>query len=148
MTERTGKTEANTIDWRSFCIALVAAPLLACGVCLALLFALDVVYQSDELRGYMGVIAITSAIGVPFYLGIGTPMLIWHLRRKAPRIGAIVGLSLLSLLWLLPITAVVALFTGETSTFYLLPWTLVFGACIAPVWGGIFALLYRRLVRA
>lgn len=142
MTEMMENTEATPIAWGGFAISLIAAPLVTFAPVFAALFALDAVYDSDDIRGAILMLYLTFLFGGVMHLVIGAPMLIWHLRRSRPTVRRIAALSVASLLWLAPVAAVLALVVGEAGPLLLFPFAGSIGLVRRPSLGD---LLYSYL---
>ncbi|WP_299025022.1 hypothetical protein [uncultured Sulfitobacter sp.] len=147
MTEIRKISEVNDIHWLGFFAALLAAPALLASVLIGPLWLLDLVYHSQDLRSFMGILSVLSVIGATLYFCIGTPVLIYHLRRHAPQVGRIVGLSLVSLLWMLPIGAAFSIAIFEPGPIMFAAISMGFGLIGAPPLAALFTLVYLRFVR-
>lgn len=144
MTEINKNTEKRDIHWTGFAVGLIGSPLLISAALLGSLRALDLLYDSDDIRGLMAAVTILIGIGITLYLCIGIPVLIFHLHRNVPRVGQIVILSLVSLLWLLPIGVVVSLVTFDPTAIFFAAISICFGLFGAPLLAAVFALIYIR----
>jgi hypothetical protein len=126
-TEMTDHTEPLPFDPIAFCIALIGAPIAF--TILTCVFLIPIV---------------ALIIGLPFYLAIGTPVLLWMAGRYPPFFwiyflagglgsGVLFGASSMA----------AAVEAGNLQFNNLWPFGLFFGA----FWSGFFALLYRSLHR-
>lgn len=147
MTEINDNTEERKIHWIGFGVALVGAPLLLSALLIGPLYVLDLIAGTDPYRGTLGVLGILITIGVALYAVIGTPVLIYHLRRHEAEVGRIMGLSVLSVLSMLPVGAVFALVTFDPAILMIAAISTFFGLVGGPVLAAIFALLYNRFTR-
>lgn len=148
MTEKMENTELHSIHWGGFAFSLVAAPVLVTSALQLPLVAVAWIAQNDALRPTIGLMWVLIMIGAALYFLIGTPVLIWHLRRHAPKVGRIVALSLMSLFWILPIAGLFSLALFELGPLYLAGISIVFGLIGAPPLAAIFTLFYIRFLPA
>ncbi|MEL7099063.1 MAG: hypothetical protein AAGM84_09570 [Pseudomonadota bacterium] len=117
------------IDPVAFAVSLIGGPLMVT----ALTFWI------------LGIPVAALIFGGPAYVILGTPLLLWHLRRNVGEGNGIAVLALVSVA--VPCCALaglgVLLDNGEfigIAAFY-----GFFGAIFAPAWAGGFAFLYNRL---
>ena len=147
MTEKMKNTEFRKIHWRGFVTSLIASPVLISAAILGPLAVLDMVHDSRDIRETMAVMRILITIGATFYIVIGTPVLIWHLRRNAPDMRRIVMLSLVSLLWMVPMGALFALASMDVGAFLFGAISMCFGLIGAPPLAALFTAIYKRFDR-
>ncbi len=143
MTEMNDLPEKIGIHWIGFCICLVASPIVLSATLLVPLAALNFAFDQDEIRGLMSFVILFFATASFFYFLIGTPVLIWHLRRHAPTMDRIVKLSILSDLAIIPLGALAALITSDEAA---IPFALLislFGLAIAPPLAATFVYFYN-----
>jgi hypothetical protein len=148
MTEMNRNTEELDIPWIGFGVSLISAPALISIALLGPLIVLDATYHNDDIRGLMGLLIPLCIIGTLFYLIIGTPVLIWHLSNHAPVVRKIVGLSVLSVLAMLPVGGLISLVTFDTSALLIAALCTGFGLIGAPVLAFIFTLIYQKFTPA
>lgn len=118
------------VDPVAFMAALIGAPLLV------------------TLIGSPLIVPLASLpLGLPVYLAMGTPALLWMVGRYQPgfKTYALAGLAGQVALMLTLILAALA-FPERLPT--ALPIFAVFGCVFAPLWAGTFGRLYRRFYRA
>jgi len=114
----------------AFCLALVGGPL----ICTALTF-------------WILIPIFALVLGGPVYLVVGTPVLIWYLRRNDGEPGDLAFLAFMVM------AALLVLFVGfgfATSNNDILDGGLVLAAfdlIFAPVWALFFGSIYRRYRR-
>lgn len=135
MTEITGNNVASTarhmIDPVMFFLALVLSPLIVTASTFWI-FAIPV---------------FALVLGGPVYLITATPVLLWWLSRRDPKVGQIavlgfvVNLVACGFIWVFQFIDGVRQ-PGDLALVY-----LIFGSVFAPVWAGVFASLYRRFRR-
>ena len=147
MTEINDNTERNSINWVGFGVSLVGAPLLVSAVLMGPLFLLDLIYDDADIRGAMGVLGVLIVIGATLYFVIGTPVLIYHLKHHAPRMGRIVSIALLSVLAMLPVGAVFSVATFDMMPLLFAAISTFFGVVGAPVLAMVFTAIYLRFLR-
>lgn len=144
MTEMNINTEERDIPWIEFGVSLIATPVLISTALLGPLIVLD----ATDIRGLMGLLIPLCIIGTLFYLVIGTPVLIWHLSNHAPVVRKIVGLSVISVLAMLPVGGLISLVTFDTSALLIAALCTGFGLIGAPVLTLVFTLIYQKFIRA
>lgn len=119
------------IDPVAFFIALIGGPLVFTGMTFAVFF-----------------IPVAALIfGGPAYLLIGTPLLLWYLRRNDGDPNALAILALKVMLSALILVLIVAAVTGDEGVFGFGLWFTGFGMIFGPAWAYFFGLLYQRLRR-
>lgn len=119
------------IDPVAFTAAFVGAPLLV------------------ALLGCWLVIPVYAVLfGAPFYILLGAPAFILMLRRQEPTGGNLALAGFVANL-LGPVLSIpFFLHEGQSSPGGIVTFFLIFGSIFAPIWGAVFALLYRRMRRA
>ncbi len=123
----TVKNVTLPFDPIAFCLALIGAPII---------FTL--------LTFYLLIPIVALFFGLPFYLAIGTPVLLWMVGRYHPSFltyafaGLMVNIGLFFIVRLAEATAVISSHTSEL---------FVFGLIFGPLWAGLFAVLYHWLHR-
>lgn len=147
MTEINDKKEEVVIHWTGFWISLISAPVLISAAILTPLYVLDGMNEAENLRHTISGVRIFITIGVTLYFVIGTPVLIYHLRWHAPRVGRIVGLSLLSVLGMLPLGAVFSLVSFDPGALLIAGISTCFGLIGAPFLAALFTVTYQRFCR-
>ncbi|MEO1140328.1 MAG: hypothetical protein AAFW87_12830 [Pseudomonadota bacterium] len=134
MTEKTAnkkRRETYVIDPVAFFAALFGAPLVVAVV-----------------GFWIGGIPIAAVVfGGPLYLVVGTPVLLWHLARHAPNSWTIAGLAFLSFAVLIAAAGVYSVLLDEDGIIQFLMFFAGFGLVFAPIWGGVFGILYRQFRR-
>lgn len=148
MTEKIKTSEIKTVHWGSFLFSLVAAPALVTAAIQLPLYTFAFIANSDDVRGLIGLLWVLIVIGAGLYFLIGTPVLVWHLRRHPPQVGRIVMLALISLIWILPLGGLLALATFDPAALLIAMISMVFGLVGAPPLAAIFTLLYIRFLPA
>jgi len=139
-------TEARSIHWPGFVFSLIAASVLVLGVILLPLYAF---YGTSAGRNNpFEMMTALSVVGTCLYLLIGTPVLIYYLRRHAADTARIVVLSLFSQLWLLPIGALLSLAYFNLGRMLMAVICMGFGVVGAPPLAFVFGLLYERFTPA
>ncbi len=118
----------RTICFPAFFLALVAAPFVS-----ALLFF------------WMVIPVFALFFGLPFYLALGTPLLLWFLGGARRSGGEIAALAFVSHLVFFGLVLAILHATGNTSFIAEAQVFLFCGAITAPIWGGIFGWLYTGL---
>ncbi|MCV2892909.1 hypothetical protein [Lentibacter sp. XHP0401] len=86
-------------------------------------------------------------IGAPAYLGLGLPLLIWHLSRAPCNAGEIAALAFVSNFTALCLTTFAAFALGKEQIVEATIFYFGFGLIFAPLWGWMFGLLYNRFTR-
>ncbi|MDC0135101.1 hypothetical protein OAI26_00260 [Sulfitobacter sp.] len=147
MTELNDNTELKSIHWTGFATALVGAPLLLSTVLVGPLFVLDAFYDSADIRGAIAVLGILITIGATLYAVIGSPVLIYHLRRHNAEVVRIMGLSIMSVLSMLPIGAIFSLVMFDPGALMIAGISTCFGLIGGPVLAALSALIYQRFTR-
>lgn len=148
MTEKLEIPEKRDINGIGFGVALFGAPVIV------YLFLVAVVLGADTLSGTqagtngMGAVNGLSVIGVVLYFVIGTPTLLRDLQRNAPTVGGIVVLAICSLMWLLPLGALLSLATFNMGGLLVATVAIGFGLIGAPPLAAVFALIYLRFDKA
>ena len=129
--EKSKLNEYHIIDPVAFFGALILAPLLV-----------------TALTFWVAYIPVAALIfGAPFYLALGTPVLMWHLARNAPNATDIAGLAMATVAIAAGCLTVLAILAGQTETVHVILAGSIFGLIFAPVWGGTFGWLYIRMRR-
>lgn len=146
MTEMKENSEVPPIHWIGFFTALLAAPIVVGGGVLAPLYLLEIIYKDSDVSTITGVMNVLTLIGSALYFLIGTPVLIAHLRQHAPRMAAIVSLSLISLVWILGLGALFSLGNFNPAPLLFALISMAFGVVGAPPLAAVFTLIYRRFV--
>ena len=127
----TSEFTPRPIQWDAFVIASIAGPIIVTGLTFWIY--------------YIPLAALVLG-GIP-YLILGTPALIYHLRRNAPDVGEIIGLSIVVLLGACTVLGLIgALIMGEDA-FGIIVLYAVFGLIFAPLWSWAFTALYIRMTR-
>ncbi|WP_299871726.1 hypothetical protein [uncultured Sulfitobacter sp.] len=119
------------IDPVAFFVALLGGPLLVTALSFWMLF----------------IPVFALAFGGPFYLLIGTPLLLWHLRRTGGETRDIAALAFFANLMIFPLGAVAAVLTHDKEIFTGAMFIVCFGMIFAPAWAWGFGYLYNRLRR-
>lgn len=86
------------------------------------------------------------SFGYPFWIIIGLPTLLWQLPRTGPDASAIAGMALLGNLVGAGLIWGYAVLTDMHEAGAFLYIFGIFGSVFAPLWGAIFAWLYRGLL--
>lgn len=144
MTESDAGTAARNIHWVGFGVSLISAPLLFSLALLGPLVLLGTINDDSDLRDGMAVLQLLITIGATLYFVIGTPVLIYHLKRHAPDIGRIIRLALLSVLAILPLGALLSLLTLDPAVLMFAGISTCFGFIGAPVLAMVFTTIYKR----
>jgi len=118
------------IDPVAFFIALFGAPIL-----------------TTAATFWLVIPVFALVIGGPLYLVLGTPALLWHLRRDAVDASSVALLALLVFLAGLVIMGLLSVLTGNHGVLNIVLYLGPFGAIFAPLWGGVFARIYLKLRR-
>lgn len=145
MTEMNNIFEPRAVPVGKFIASLLLAPIAPFAPFLVVAGLAALVGATQGAALIFMLCAITLVVGGGFYLLIGTPMLIWHLRRNVPDVGNITMLALMAQLWLVPLTALAALATLSFEPFGALIGIMLMGCFLGPLWGACFALIYKRL---
>ena len=118
------------IDPRAFIVALIGSPILVT----VLLFWL-----------FVPIFAL--ALGGPVYILLATPVMLWWLGRHRPGFWAPAVLGLLSNLAVVGgmYLAILTGFAEELNSFA--GFYLIFGSIFAPIWAGVFGILYQAMPR-
>ncbi|MDJ1006540.1 MAG: hypothetical protein QNJ13_01845 [Paracoccaceae bacterium] len=87
------------------------------------------------------------AMGGPIFLTVGGLRLFFLLRRGVDDSGAIAGQAFVTNLLLTPLAAALAALTGHGQMAGIVLFYGLMGCAFAPLWGLVFAKLYRRLRR-
>ena len=119
------------IDPVAFFVALIGGPLLVT----ALTFWIA------------GVPIFALMFGGPFYLALGTPLLLLHLRRNKGATEDIMALAFFANVAILALGALAAGVTADNGYLYGALFIAGFGMIFAPAWGWGFGVLYSRLRR-
>ncbi|QUJ75600.1 hypothetical protein KDD17_11610 [Sulfitobacter albidus] len=138
MTEIPKITERRTLHWRAFIASLLLPPVVTLGPLLLVSLAIP------TLNTLLIVVYVMLVFGGAIYLLIGTPTLIWYLRRQPADPFKTALIALVSLLILIPAAPLFWLFTGDRDAMWISATLMMFGAVLAPLWAAIFALLYNR----
>lgn len=85
--------------------------------------------------------------GGPMYLIIGTPLLLWYLRRNDGDPNALAALAFKVMAFSLLLVAVIAAITGDKQVFGVGLWFTGFGMIFGPAWAYFFGLVYQRMRR-
>ena len=147
MTEKMKTTEFRKIHWMGFAISLIASPMLISAAIMVPLAVFEMFDGGRNIREMMTLMRILITIGVTLYIVIGTPVLIWHLRRNAPDTGRIMMLSLVSLLWMVPMGALFAIAIMDLSAFFFAAISMCLGLIGAPPLAALFTVIYKRFDR-
>jgi len=126
----TTRPSTYLIDPVAFFLALFGAPLLVAAL------------------GFWAIIPVFAVpFGAPFYLIIGTPLILRSLSRRPPKAGQFAAMAFIAnfatplLYW----AYAIVFHTGDTPESAMI--FFGFGAMFAPLWGGGFAMIYRLLQR-
>jgi hypothetical protein len=119
------------IDPVAFFIALIAAPLLFTAGTFWILF----------------IPVFALGMGGPLYLLIGTPVLLWYLRRHDGNPNDIAILALMAIGVVTLLTVVVASITGNVQIFQGAIFYFGFGMIFGPAWAYLFGRIYHYLRR-
>ena len=119
------------IDPVAFFVALIGGPLLVTAISFWLAF----------------VPVFALGFGGPFYLLIGTPVLLWYLRRNKGDTDAIIGLAFLANLAIFALGSAATAMSGDQDMLGATLFFAGFGMIFAPAWGWGFGFLYNRLRR-
>ena len=87
------------------------------------------------------------AFGGPFYLLIGTPLLLWHLSRTSGKTDDIVALAFLANMAIFAFGALAAVVSNDEGILTGTMFIAGFGVIFAPAWAWGFGYLYNRLRR-
>ncbi|WP_298858184.1 hypothetical protein [uncultured Sulfitobacter sp.] len=147
MTEINDNTEENSIHWAGFTTGLIGAPLILSTALVGPLFILDVFYDSADIRSAISVLGVLITIGATLYALIGTPVLIYHLKRHHAEVGRIMALSILSVLAMLPVGAFFSLVMFDPAALMIAGISTCFGLLGAPVLAALFTFIYQRFTR-
>ena len=129
--ELTKITERHIIDPVAFFGALILAPILVTALTFWAL--------------YIPVAALI--FGGPFYLVLGTPVLLWHLSRNAPNATDIAGLAMATVAIAIACLAAFLMLSGQRDATPIVLYAAIPSLIFAPVWGGTFGWLYIRMRR-
>ena len=119
------------IDPVAFFVALIGGPLLVT------LLTFWVVF----------IPVFALAFGGPFYLLIGTPLLLWHLSRTSGKTDDIVALAFLANMAIFAFGALAAVVSNDEGILTGTMFIAGFGVIFAPAWAWGFGYLYNRLRR-
>lgn len=144
MTEMNKHTEPRDIHWTGFWTSLIAAPLVVGGALCAPFYVHGALFDSPNSHEIANVLGVLSVIGATFYFAIGTPALIWHLRRHAPDVRQMIVWALVSLLWMLPLGLLLAIGVRDVFGLLMAVISMCFGVFGAPPLAAVFTLLYKR----
>ncbi|MEQ6201762.1 hypothetical protein ABMC88_01790 [Sulfitobacter sp. HNIBRBA2951] len=148
MTEKLEFTEKRDIHGIGFGVALFGAPVIVYLLLVAVVFVNNALSGTQAATNGIGAVNGLSVIGVVLYFVIGTPTLLRDLKRNAPTVGGIVVLAICSLLWLLPLGALVSLATWNAGGLLGAAIAIGFGVIGAPPLAAVFALIYLRFDKA
>ena len=134
------------VRWRAFVPALILAPLVPAALA-ALVFFLAGQTDTNALSPlFILSSAIISGVtfGAPTYLTFGS-VAFWRVARRGRRgIGAFASAGFVANLVSSPAVLAFFLVTSADEALGLTAMLIGFGCLYAPVWGGLFGLLYRR----
>lgn len=119
------------IDPVAFFVALIGGPLLVTALSFWMLF----------------IPVFALAFGGPLYLLIGTPLLLWHLRRTKGETGDIAALAFFANLMIFALGAAATVITNDKDILGGAMFFAGFGLIFAPTWAWGFGYLYNRLRR-
>lgn len=119
------------IDPVAFFAALIGGPLVFTGMTFAAFF-----------------IPVAALLfGGPLYLIVGTPLLLWYLRRNDGDPNALAALAFKVMAFSLLLVLAIAAITGKEQLFGVGLWFTGFGMIFGPAWAYFFGLIYQRLRR-
>jgi len=93
----------------------------------------------------VGIPVAALILGGPVYLVVGTPLLLWHLRRNVGKGDDIAVLALVSVAVPCGAHALLGAFLDEGEFIGIAAFFGFFGIIFAPAWAGGFAFIYNRL---
>ena len=137
MTEKTARKsiwprEAGpryVIDPVAFFVALIGGPLLITAVSFWI----------------VGIPIAALLFGGPVYLVLGTPLLLWHLRRTVGEGSSLALLALAAVLVPCLAMAGIGALTGQDHLLGIAIFYGGFGAIFGPAWAGGFAFIYDKM---
>lgn len=87
-------------------------------------------------------------LGGPAYLLVGTPLLLWYLRRHDGDPNALAALAFRVLVAALILVALISALTGSGALLGSSLWYIGFGMIFGPAWAYFFGFLYQKYRRA
>ncbi len=121
---------SHIIHIPAFFSALILAPLLV-----------------TALSFYVVIPVFALLFGAPFYLAIGTPLLLWLLSRRPCSAGDCATAAIIANVVFCTLTMLYAALTKNEDILGFVAFYLLFGSIFAPLWAGTFGWLYLKFTR-